>query len=254
MRVAAPPANSLWNLQKVRWAAARALSIREATAIRVAVLDTGIQIDHPDLRGQVKSYVFENDDIPVTVGDRDIVGHGTHVAGTIAASINNSVGIQGICDPHLHIWKIFSDETEWDRDSSFSYFVHPLMYLRALTDCVDEDIDVINLSIGGPGAPSREEEDAFRALVGRGTAIVAAMGNEREINSPTSYPAAIEGVIAVGATSIDDSIAEFSNRGAHISPRPRNPNSQRRSTNPGAFSKKLASPCCVCGKSGLHLC
>lgn len=216
-RLAAPSAGSLWNLQKIRWAAARALPIRDASAIRVAVLDTGIQPDHPDLRGQVKSYVFEHDDIPVTVGDHDIVGHGTHVAGTIAALINNRVGIQGICDPELHIWKIFSDEAEFDRDASFSYFVHPLMYLRALTECVDEEIDVINLSIGGPGAPSREEEEAFTALLQRGTTIVAAMGNEREINSPTSYPAAIEGVIAVGATSINDSVAEFSNRGSHIS-------------------------------------
>src|SRR5262249_13114207 len=50
-----------------------------------------------------------------------------------------------------------------------------------------------------------------------GTVIVAAMGNERAMGSPTSYPAAIRGVIAVGATNLDDTVANFSNRGNHIS-------------------------------------
>jgi subtilisin family serine protease len=57
----------------------------------------------------------------------------------------------------------------------------------------------------------------FEQLIEGGTSVVAAMGNEREDGSPISYPAAIPGVIAVGATSVDDTVASFSNRGNHIS-------------------------------------
>jgi subtilisin family serine protease len=91
------------------------------------------------------------------------------------------------------------------------------MYQRALADCLDEEFDVINLSIGGPGSPDQNELQLFRDLLENGTTVVAAMGNERRAGSPTSYPAAIPGIIAVGATNIDDTVANFSNRGNHIS-------------------------------------
>ncbi len=74
----------------------------------------------------------------------------------------------------------------------------------------------MNLSIAGPGEPSTDERDAINGLIARGTTIVAAMGNERAFGSPTSYPAAIPGVIAVGATNLNDKIASFSSRGNHI--------------------------------------
>ena len=90
------------------------------------------------------------------------------------------------------------------------------MYRRALADCLEQDIDVINLSIGGGGEPDHQEQQLFDALLANGTTVVAAMGNEREFGSPTSYPAAIPGVIAVGATNLDDSVANFSNAGDHI--------------------------------------
>ncbi len=90
------------------------------------------------------------------------------------------------------------------------------MYRRALADCLDEGINVINLSIGGPGEPSPDEGILFEQLLAAGTTIVAAMGNEREAGSPISYPAAIPGVIAVGATTILDRVTQFSNCGEHI--------------------------------------
>lgn len=89
------------------------------------------------------------------------------------------------------------------------------MYRRALLDCLEQNIDVINLSIGGGGFDPHER-DLFNNLLANGTTIVAAMGNDRESGSPTSYPAAYPGVIAVGATSRDDTIASFSNSGNHI--------------------------------------
>lgn len=78
-------------------------------------------------------------------------------------------------------------------------------------------MDVLNLSFGGRAKPDPFEQELFRLLLGVDTTIVAAIGNERQAGSPTYYPAAIEGVIAVGATKIDDSVAEFSSSGPYIS-------------------------------------
>lgn len=219
-----PPATTMWNLQKIRWQEARALpNFREADEVRVAVLDTGIEPDHPDLNGRVNTYVFDHPDFAGTSSDQDIVGHGTHVAGTIAANNATALGINGICSPRLRIWKIFDDIPDLVRGvptispSRLVYFVDPVMYRRALADCLDEGVDVINLSIGGRGKPDQNELGLYGQLLEKGTTVVAAMGNERQSGSPTSYPAAIPGVIAVGATNIDDTVATFSNRGNHIS-------------------------------------
>lgn len=213
-----PPPSTMWNLAKIRWQEARALSnFREATDIRVAVLDTGIEASHPDLQGRVSSYVFEYQDAQEPSGEQDIIGHGTHVAGTIAALINN-LGINGICECQLNIWKIFGDEPDFvSCREGYVYYVNPVMYRMALADCSEQNVDVINLSIGGPTPPDPNEQELFDILLANGTKIVAAMGNERRFGSPRSYPAAIPGVIAVGATNIDDTVANFSNRGNHIS-------------------------------------
>jgi subtilisin family serine protease len=214
-----PAASSLWNLAKISWAQSHALpKFKDATKIKVAVLDTGIDEAHPDLTGQVSSYVFEHPDLPHASSKQDIIGHGTHVSGTIAALANNSVGINGICDCELMEWKIFADKAEYNPDSNdFVYFVDPIMYRRALSECLEQNVDVINLSIGGPGAPDPQEQALLDGLIANGTTIVAAMGNERQDGSPTSYPAAVHGVIAVGATRPDDRVADFSNRGSFIS-------------------------------------
>jgi subtilisin family serine protease len=75
-------------------------------------------------------------------------------------------------------------------------------------------VRVVNLSIGGYGAPDPQESGLFQALIDNNVAIIAAMGNDN--TSKLSYPAAIPGVIAVGATSLDDTRAGFSNFGSHI--------------------------------------
>ena len=219
---AAPPsAESMWNLKRIRWTEARNFAgYREPTNVKVAVLDTGIDLLHPDLAPQIKSYTFAYPDLTGAYSAQDLIGHGTHVAGTIAASINNSLGISGICQCEIHVWKIFDDSPDLvenpDGSASFVYYVDPVLYQRALLECADSEMDVVNLSIGGGGAPDPQEQAAFDELIGSGTTVVAAMGNERAFGSPTSYPAAIDGVIAVGASNLLDQIANFSNRGNHI--------------------------------------
>ena len=218
-RRAAPPASTMWNLRTILWNEARAArTFKEATGVNVAVLDSGIDRTHPDLNGRVASYTFLHPDTPTISGEKDIIGHGTHVSGTIGAVIGNRRGINGICACRLHSWKIFPDQPDYSpEEDDFEYYVDPVMYQRALADCVEQRMDVVNLSIGGPGEPDPQELALFEQLIANGTTVVAAMGNEREWGSPTSYPAAIPGVIAVGATSLTDRVANFSNRGDHIS-------------------------------------
>lgn len=214
---AVPPQDSaLWNLKKILWTDARGLpAFQEAEDVKVAVLDTGVDDQHPDLR--IDAYHWQNTDLTTPVSNRDIVGHGTHVSGTIAAVINNQIGVNGICRCRLSVWKIFGDETLYlAGQGAFMYTVDPILYRRALIGCIEDAVDVVNLSIGGPAAPDSEEQSLFDQLLAGGTTICAAMGNDRQNGSPTSYPGAIAGVIAVGATGIDDRVTVFSNRGNHI--------------------------------------
>jgi len=215
-----PPAALMWNLRKIEWAQARALPNaprdEDTRTIRVGVLDTGVDTQHPDLAGNVTDYHYIYPNLPTSPSGQDIVGHGTHVSGTIAAKINNNVGINGICTPALSVWKIFNDQPTYFQSSNiYSYLVDPVLYRRALAECIG-NTEVINLSIGGTGVPDPLELTLYQQLIQSNVTVVAAMGNWRQQGSPTSYPGAIPGVIAAGATDIADRVASFSNSGRHI--------------------------------------
>jgi subtilisin family serine protease len=213
-----PSVDTLWNLQKIHWREARNNGLDPARNIRVAVLDTGIDLAHPDLPGQDITYVHDYPDSQAATSDQDIIGHGTHVSGTIRALIDNQIGINGICECKLSVYKIFGDDPADQPVLSpfpyYPYYVDPILYRAALAACQDAGVQVINLSIGGPGAPDPQERALFQGLIDAGVAVIAAMGNEA--SAQPSYPAAIPGVIAVGATALDDSRADFSNIGPHI--------------------------------------
>lgn len=213
-----PPADTLWNLRKIRWQQARDGGLNMAANVRVAVLDTGVDIENPDLPGGEITYVHDYPESQASTSEMDIIGHGTHVAGIIRAVTGNAAGINGICECRLSVYKIFGDEPASQAVTEpfphFPYYVDPILYRVALAACLDEGVEVINLSIGGPGAPDPQERALFQSLIDAGVAVVAAMGNEN--SSRRSYPAAIRGVIAVGATSADDFRADFSNFGGHI--------------------------------------
>lgn len=213
-----------WNLERIQWEEARAIPgfNKDAGDISVAILDTGVQADHPDLDGRIASYTYEHRHLPAPTGPHDVSGHGTHVAGILGATPDNEYGIDGLSNAQLLIWKIFNDAeyqyvlTDNQRNDWFTPLVDPLLYYSALAGCISEDVDVVNLSIGGPMPPNDVEKQLFERLLGKGTTVVAAMGNDRENGSPITYPAAIDGVLAVGATDADDNVAPFSNAGDHI--------------------------------------
>jgi subtilisin family serine protease len=215
---ATPPTGDTWNLQRIHWREARNAGLDPAKNVHVAVLDTGIDLSHPDLPGSDITYIHEYPDSQAATSDQDIIGHGTHVSGTIRALIDNVIGINGLCECRLSVYKIFGDDPADQPVFSpfpyFPYYVDPVLYRAALAACQDAGVQVMNLSIGGAGAPDPQERALFQGLIDAGVAVVAAMGNEA--SSVPSYPAAIPGVIAVGATALDDSRADFSNMGPHI--------------------------------------
>lgn len=217
---AVPPASgAAWHLDKTRTSVARkTASFVEPKKVKIAVLDTGIDETHPLLKNRVAKYFNAYPNLAVVSGPKDIIGHGTHVGGTIAAALDSVTGLSGMCECELLALKIFDDQTEFfPQLNYYAYAVQPEMYLRALIQCIEDQVQVANLSIGGPAPTSAQEAQLFNELISGGCTVVAAMGNEREQNSPISYPAAHPGVIAVGATDAIDRVARFSNRGPHIS-------------------------------------
>lgn len=177
--------------------------------VTVAVLDTGVA-NHADL-ANVLPVVNANTD-PVSPGTRtDVNGHGTHVAGTISASING-FGVDGIA-PGVRILpvKVFPDS-----GSGTSAAI-----ARGITAAIDADVSVINMSLTMSGQNSAVQAaiDAARA---QGIVVVAATGNAGAPcggfytacgMTSVSYPAAGAGVIAVGATAEDGTKAVFSQTG-----------------------------------------
>ena len=183
--------------------------------IIVAVVDTGIDLDHPDLAQNIAwSYDEIND---INGGGDDDNGHGTHCAGIIAA-IKDGNGVVGV-NPYIKLYAI----KVLDRRGSGSYTDVADGIIRAakgpdgIID-TDDDADVISLSLGGT-YDSPEVHSAVQYAYNHGIVIVAAAGNDGDGDSSTdeiSYPAAYDEVIAVGATKKDDTIASFSNSGPYV--------------------------------------
>jgi subtilisin family serine protease len=210
-----PTGDGFWNLKKIGWSEARAAGHVSAEDVRVGILDTGVDFKHPDLPAP-RRYLYDYGIPDGVTSDRDIVGHGTHVMGTICARINNDVGVNGICEATPACYKIFGDQVKYIAARNyFAFLVDPVLYHAALAECVEEGEQVVNLSIGGYGIPTPQELKLFRDLIDNGCTVIAAMGNDN--TTASSYPAAISGVVAVGATSYDDARASFSNAGGHIS-------------------------------------
>jgi subtilisin family serine protease len=178
--------------------------------VRVAVIDSGIDLRHPEFAGRVaqaRSFVGG--------GVADRTGHGTFVAGEIAAAIDNDQGIAGIAFPaQLLVARVLR------RDGS----IEPADEARAIRWAIARHARVINLSFGGlrdPGHPRKDafsplEEAAVDAAVRAGVLVVAAVGNgDQSPRQPwfhATYPAALSHVLGVGAYARDGSVPEFSNR------------------------------------------
>lgn len=168
--------------------------------ILVAVLDTGIDQNHEDLNDKVAIGV--NFTYSPTPGD--VHGHGTHIAGIIAANSNNGLGIAGMA-PESQLMNVkVADDKGRCRASAVA---------RGIIWAVNNGASVINISVELK-EPSPDLEDAVNYAWNQGVVIVAAAGNEGS-QSPV-YPAGYENCIAVAATRQDDTLAPLSNYGAWV--------------------------------------
>lgn len=203
-----------------------------APNVVVAVLDTGIRFDHPDFAGRtLAGYDFISNPTYINDGDaRDPDAsdlgdactpstrsswHGTHVAGTIGAASNNSIGVAGV---------------NW---------VSKILPVRVLGKCGNDDPDiidavrwaagihvagvpdnatpakVINLSLGGDGNCTTAWQGAVNDVMAKGAVVVAAAGNSN-VNTSNATPANCKGVIAVAATLRNGKRASYSNYGSTV--------------------------------------
>ena len=184
------------------------------TWVKVAIMDTGIDYDHPDLAANYKGgYDFggeysgaSNDDDPM-----DFKGHGTHCAGIVAAVKGNDIGVIGVApEAYLYAVKVFSD----DDLGNYSDVIEGLEW------CITNDMQVISMSFGSAytaGDPGIEPwiNDVYDA----GILLVGAAGNDgngRGSGDNVIYPARYSNVIAVAATGSNDKRARWSSTGPDV--------------------------------------
>jgi cell wall-associated protease len=200
----------------------------------IAVLDSGVDLNHPELAGNLwkneeecgKDPKVDHDgnklagdchgwNFTESIGSdlakdpSDIDGHGTHIAGIIAA-LNNGTGMVGV-SPNALIMpiKVMKDSNSTSDVPSSESFARGIIY------AVDNGADVINMSLGWPRSlETKTLRDAVYYALGRGVPIIAAAGNNN--STEPLYPCAYDGVICVGATTINGKFASFSNFGGHV--------------------------------------
>lgn len=189
-----------WNIPNIEAEKGWALS-RGSENVIIAVLDTGAQLDHPDLQGKFTE--GKNITNPATSPDDDL-GHGTHVAGIIGATANNGEGIAGVS------WynKIMPVKVLNNSGAGSSYSV-----AQGIIWATDNGAKVINMSLGNYASADFLHE-AIKYAYERDVVIIAASGNDNT-NRP-GYPAAYPEVFAVGATTSAKQRAVFSNYGDYI--------------------------------------
>lgn len=169
--------------------------------VKVAVLDTGVDSSHPDLRNNVAGKInIRFSGLPVGDGH----GHGTHVAGIIAAA-NNDFGVVGVA-PEVKIYAV-KVMNRFGR-GQVSDIVNGLEW------ALKNQMQIVNLSLGTPQA-STALKKAVEACLQEGMLLVAAAGNEGS-EGKVLYPARYPGVISVTATTQQDTLADFSSRGPEV--------------------------------------
>jgi hypothetical protein len=212
-----PQYPSQWNLPAVT--APGAWAVTTGSHVVVADVDTGVDFTHPDLPSpQLVAGIDETTASPTPIsyasGNIDTDGHGTEVAGVIAAATNNGVGLASLG------WNTSVMPVKVSTDGTFS----TAAVAAGIMWAADNGARIINLSFGGP-CPDSTEQSAVSYAQAKGALVVAAAGNGAlnpgfdtagQSDDP-SYPAADAGVIAVGATGLDGYRAAYSTTGSYVS-------------------------------------
>ena len=168
----------------------------------IAVVDTGIDLTHPDLKNKiVPGYnIISQGKTP----PKDDNGHGTHASGIAAADTNNKIGVAGTA-PRCKLMPIKALDAKGSGDT--------VNVALGIVWAVDHGARVLNLSLGGPN--NETVKKAVEYALAKNVVVVAAMGNDGK--NQRAYPAAIPGVISVGSVDSDQARSSFSNYGSWIS-------------------------------------
>ncbi|GBD29361.1 Thermophilic serine proteinase [bacterium HR32] len=197
-----------WDLWRMR--VPEAWELADGAGVVVAVVDEGVDASHPEFAGQLElpASGCQTDTVDGDYDPSDTGGHGTHVAGTVAAAANGA-GVVGVA-PRARILPV--------------RVLGPLggtvfSVATGIVCAVEHGARVLNLSLGSP-AYSRALEDAVRTATDGGAVVVMAAGNEFQQGNPRTYPAAfaetVRGAVGVGASAPDDRVASFSSSGPWV--------------------------------------
>ncbi len=218
-----------WGLTKIRCPEAWDRTTGSAN-VTVAVVDSGVDLDHPELSGllaagqdlvdlgpnpgpPIPGWVWEGDFNGRDNVPQDEVGHGTHVAGTIACASNNGTGVAGVTwGCRVMPVKVLNRARRLS-DNRISGFGTSVDIAAGIRWAADHGAQIINLSLGGP-TNDTVTADAVAYAVSRGCLVVAAMGNTGD--AVPQFPAALPDVLSVAAVDINDRRAAFSSMGPHV--------------------------------------
>ncbi|MEM5010470.1 S8 family peptidase [Niallia taxi] len=177
--------------------------------MKIAILDTGCDTTHPDLQERIiGGYNFTDDDNSNPDIYTDYNGHGTHVAGTIAA-VENANGVVGAApESSLLIVKVLNGQGS----GQYDWIANGINY------AIEQNVDIISMSLGGPD-DVQALHDAVKRAVDNQILVVCAAGNEgdgRDTTEELGYPAAYNEVISVGSVNFTRRSSEFSNSNREV--------------------------------------
>ena len=188
-----------WSLPVIGWDQAFG-TVSPSGSAKVAILDTGVDASHPDLNDNI---VTGTSFVAGSSWDADPNGHGTAMAGIVAAETDNGTGIAGVGYAGVRVMPVTvlgADGTGQDSD-----------IIEGVVWAADHGADVILMAFSNPGY-SASLQAAVDYAWSHGVVIVAATGNDG--SSTPTYPAGDAGVVGVSATNASDNLAGFSNYGA----------------------------------------
>jgi subtilisin family serine protease len=207
----------------------KAWALSTGKNVKIAVIDSGVDVKHDDLKNNVlpgyDAFSKVEGEKAANASKLNYISatykHGSHVAGIIAAQYNNTKGIAGVApDAKILPVKIFPDFLDYFKAAKKNDDGSDVTVVSAIADgivwSVKHNADVINLSLG-LWEQSNTIERAVKYALENNVSVVVAAGNERATTNRKNYLAAINGVIAVGATDKSNQIAFFSNSGDYVS-------------------------------------
>lgn len=190
-----------WNLAAIDMPTAWGFT-HGSPAIAVADLDSGVDATHPQLQGKLLPGYDARTGTALAGGNTDTVGHGTEVAGVIAATTNTGMGIAAVG------WDTKVVPIKLSDQPKTSEIVGGIMW------ATDHGLRILNLSLGTCGDPTLAAAVQYAEV--HGALVVAAAGNQYDDGNPVQFPAGYPGVVAVGATGRDGTRAGYSETGPNI--------------------------------------